>query len=293
VDDARYETFFDQLDQSPGAGDCVQRVRDLQREALLQREGLLDYFADTAAQLGYTFERMDGLERAFEAGVVELEWTYWQYQGLSACSALPIDSSSFADLAGFVDSSNVVWTRSDQEASPFEAYYYQVLTQIGYPSVPFAHLADLLQFDYEAALALLAPAGVTAAYDAEAMRDMADWLASEGERIILIYGAHDPWSAGAMTLGASSDSYSFVAPGASHGARLNDLALEDREQAIALLRAGADAPPALASRRNDGIGTIAPPEWPLRQPPAESLARPPAEPQAEPGPRRVTTRLGL
>ena len=268
VDDARYESFFDQLDQLAGAGDCVQQVRELQRQALLQRDQLIDYFADVATRQGYTFERMQGLARAFEAGVVELEWTYWQYQGLSACSALPTDTS-FADLAGFVDGSNVVWTMSDQQASLFEAYYYQVLTQIGYPSVPSAHLMDLLQFDYEAGLALLAPAGVTTTYDPEAMRDMADWVAGEGERILRIYGAHDPWSAGAMTLGADADSYSFVAPGASHGARIADLAADDRAQAIALLRAWAQAPAAPAGRRDDDTGTVAPPA-----PPTEPVPRP-------------------
>lgn len=246
-DDARYETFFDELDQSLGAGDCVQRVRGLQREALIRRSELMAYFGELAMEMGYTFQRVGGLARAFEMGVVELEWTFWQYQGLRSCNTVPPETATTDLIATFIDVSRVVWTMSDQEGSLFEAYYYQVLTQIGYPSVPYVHLGDLLQFDYEAGLGLLAPVGVTITYDAEAMRDVADWLASQGQRIMLIYGAHDPWFAGAMALGQAIDSYSFVAPDASHGARLGDLTFEDSERAIGLLRAWAEVPGTFAS----------------------------------------------
>jgi hypothetical protein len=247
VDDPRYEPFFDQLDQTLGAGDCVQRVRDLQRQALLRRNELMAYFAEKAMRMGYTFERVGSLARAF-----------WQYQGLNACNTVPPDTIDIEVMAEFIDRSRVVWTMSDQESSLFEAYYYQVLTQIGYPSVPFAHLMELLQFDYEGGLALLAPAGVTATYDPEAMRDVADWLANEGRRIILIYGAHDPWSAGAIALGKSTDSYSFFAPDASHNARLGDLAFEDSERAIEILRSWAEIPAPLAG---GSTGTAAQPTW--------------------------------
>ena len=236
-DDTRYESFFDQLGQADGAGDCVQRVRNLQRQALIRRNELLAYFAAMAMDFGYTFERAGGLEPAFEMGVVELEWTFWQYSGPSSCSTVPPETATIDLIADFIDASRVVWTMSDQEAGLFEAYYYQALTELGYPSVPYAHLADLMQFDYEIGLALLAPDGVTPTYDPEAMRDIADWLASKGERIILIYGARDPWSAGAMVLGDAIDSYSFLAPAASHDARLGDLMTEDSDRVIALLRA--------------------------------------------------------
>jgi hypothetical protein len=235
-DDTRYESFFDQLSQADGAGDCVQRVRNVQRQGLIRRNELLPYFAAMAMDMGYTFERAGGLEPAFEMGVVELEWTFWQYGGPNSCSTVPPETATIDLIADFIDASRVVWAMSDQEAGLFEAYYYQALTEIGYPSVPYAHLADLLLFDYENGLALLAPDGVAATYDPEAMLDVADWLASEGERIILIYGARDPWSAGAMALGNAVDSYSFTAPDASHGARLGDLLPEDSERVIDLLR---------------------------------------------------------
>jgi hypothetical protein len=281
VDDTRYEAFFDQLEQSAGAGECVQRVRDLQREALLRRTELLPYLAESALQMGYTFERVGGLEPAFEIGVVELEWNFWQARGLGSCGVVPPGSASSEVIAEFIDASRVPWTMSDQEVSLFEAYYYQALTQIGYPSVPFAHVADLLQFDYEAGLALLAPAGVTPVYDPAPMRDVADWVASEGERIILIYGAQDPWSAGALTLSKSADAYSFIAPEANHQAGLGDLAFEDTERAIELLRTWAEVPPAaLAGVRARSAGKTTPPAlWPAWQQPGETT--------------RVRPRLGL
>jgi PS-10 peptidase S37 len=269
ADDVRYEAFFDQLGQSVDAGDCVQRVRNLQRQALIRRTELMGYLAEMAMDMGYTFQRAGGLEPAFEMGVVELEWTFWQYQSPSACNTVPPDTATIDLIAEFLDASRVVWTMSDQEAGLFEAYYYQALTQIGYPSVPYAHLGDLLQFDYEGGLALLAPDGVVPTYDAEAMRDVADWLASEGERIILIYGARDPWSAGAMALGNAVDSYSFMAPDASHDAKLGKLTFEDSEQAIALLRAWAEVPGASASHQDPATAALPSQATQMPGPPGE------------------------
>jgi hypothetical protein len=258
VDDTRYEAFFDQLDQSLADTDCVDRVRALQREALLRRDELGAYFAEAAVRSGYTFERTGGLARALEIGVVELEWTFWQYQGVAYCGGVPTPTDSTGTIAGFIEGLGVVWAVSDQEVAVFEPYYYQVLTELGYPSVPFAHLVDLMQFDYEAGLAPLLPAGVAATYDPAPMRDVSDWLSTQGEHLLLVYGAHDPWTAGAMTVDASLDSYVFVAPGTNHGARIDDLASEDNARALDALRAWTGQAGALAVERDTLAGQDAP-----------------------------------
>jgi hypothetical protein len=229
--DPRYEGFFDQLDQALGDDDCVERVRAVQRRALLERVALEEHVTSVAASRGDTFERMGGLPRALETAVVELEWTFWQYMGLSACGLVPGAGATVDQVVDFVDVSGVISSVTDQQIEAFEPYFYQAATEMGYPGVPHEHLADLLQFDYEAASELLLPEGVDApAHDPAPMQDVADWLAGEGERVLFVYGAHDPWTAGRFELGQARDSYLYVAA-TSHGATILDLAEADRQAA--------------------------------------------------------------
>lgn len=92
------------------------------------------------------------------------------------------------------------------------------------------------------------------------MTDVAEWIATEGSRIMLIYGEFDPWTARAIDLGDAEDSDVFVAPRASHSTQLASLTAEDRRMAgevlrdwtgvtVSLVRAlGDDARPTMARR---------------------------------------------
>jgi hypothetical protein len=233
ADDTRYEGFFDGLDASLG-DDCVERVREIQRQALIQRDAMEEYFAGRAASIGYRFERMGGLPRAFETAVVELEWTFWQYSSASACSSVPDATASVEEISAFIEQTEVVWSVSDQHLETFEAYYYQAATEMGYPSIPHAHLDDLLQFDYEASAVLILPdrIGPVPPHDPAPMRDIADWLAREGERIIFIYGAQDPWTAGKVELGEARDSYVYVVPDGNHGTSALELDEAERQRFV-------------------------------------------------------------
>src|SRR5207244_2056215 len=79
------------------------------------------------------------------------------------------------------------------------------------------------------------PAGVPlGAYDnGAAMTDIQSWIASSGTRIMLIYGENDPWRAGAVDLGAATDSFKFVSPGGNHGSSIANLASADQSVALA------------------------------------------------------------
>jgi hypothetical protein len=50
---------------------------------------------------------------------------------------------------------------------------------------------------------------------------------------MLIYGQNDPWTAGAVDLGAASDSFKFIAPAANHGASIAALTDADESAATA------------------------------------------------------------
>jgi len=266
VDDPRYQSFFDDLDQTLG-DECVERVRAVQRRALTERDALEEHFAGQAAELGYRFDRMGGLPRAFETAVIELEWTYWQYDGGFGCSFVPDATASIDDVAAFIEHTEVVWSMEDQHIQTFEPYYYQGATELGSPGLPHEHLADLLQFDYRASFQLIQPDGIgpIPPHDPAPMRDIADWLASEGERFIFVYGEYDPWTAGRFELGEARDSQLYVTSKGNHGALIYNLAEAEQQRVMDTLATWTGRPgQALSVRAVD--------ETPLQAP--RSMQRP-------------------
>lgn len=263
VADSRYERFFD--DVGPDA--CRQQVRDLQREALLRRERLMPLASDYATDAGLSFRRMGGIDRALETGVVELEWGFWQYLGNDFCGNLPDSTADDTTIFGFVTSLDALDAMSDQSIQTYEPYYYQSFTELGYPSVPTAHIADLLQFDYNDGVSALAPQGAVTTFVPAAMQDIADWLASEGERMMFVYGEDDPWTGGAFELGSARDSYLFTAPDGNHGSKIADLRVEDADLARLALEQWTGVVPLPASalpvprraQRVDREGVLQPP----------------------------------
>ena len=228
--DDSYHPFFDTV----GGEACRAALRDFQRELLLRREPLLALMQADGDEQGITFERLGGIEGAFEDAVIEFPWGFWQYGGggTSMCDLVPAPEASDGELYDFfaVVGGSVFFV-SDQVIEIYSPYYFQAETQLGFPSSPRAHIEDLLEAQ-EAPRDYL-PEGVTATYDeGEAMRDIDEWVQGEAERLLFVYGEWDPWYAGAFELGAAVDSFLYVAPELDHGAGIADLAEADRDAAL-------------------------------------------------------------
>jgi hypothetical protein len=192
---------------------------------------------------------------AVEGSIASMEWAFWQYFGVSFCDQVPPPTASDDLLFEFLDAIAPVGDSDDDQVAQFEAYYHQAYAQLGYPDGNATYLDPFLMYtdaDYEAAL----PAGVPAYDGGAAMTDIANYIATEGTRLLFVYGEYDPWTGGQYELGAASDSLKLIQPEGSHGARINRLAASDRAAAYAKISAwtGLDVrPPASEKRAEDGF----------------------------------------
>jgi hypothetical protein len=116
----------------------------------------------------------------------------------------------------------------------YHAYYHQAAAQLGAPAPYEAPLADLLRYPGADIPATFLPAGEVAAFDAAAMPDINNWVASDGERMMFVYGEFDPWSSREFVPSAR-DSHKFTVAGGNHGSSLGQLAEADRAEAMSLL----------------------------------------------------------
>jgi hypothetical protein len=224
--DDSYQPFFDTV----GTDTCRSALEDYQRELLSRRAAMVDRMESFGVANNITFDRSAGAAGAFEDSVVEFSWGFWQYGEATYCDAIPPTSASDAELWQFHEDLGQLDYYGDQEIENYEPYFYQSETELGYPSVPTAHIDDLLETqdldrDY-------LPAGVNATFDPSAMDDIQSWVASSGDRLLFVYGGNDPWTAGAFDLGDASDSFLFVAPGLNHGASIADLTSDDQATAL-------------------------------------------------------------
>lgn len=230
--DPRYIDFVAQ------AGDpaCTQALHETQRELLLRRPAIAEMMAAQATSEGLSYELL-GIDRALESAVVELPFIFWQYFDAGVCDVVPTQDATDTQLWAFLDNINSPTAWSDDSLRLYEPYYWQAATQLGYPATDESDIADLLLHpgldvpkNY-----LAGSAGAEPVFDPAPMLDVADWLASEGRRMLFIYGENDPWSAGAVELGAAEEAYVLVAPEGNHGAWIADLAPDDRALAMQAL----------------------------------------------------------
>ena len=233
VPDMRYPPFL----ASVGTADCHQLTKDLAVEMLKNRRAALEAAAtDQAAMKGYAYTRV-ALPAAVESAVISFEWSFWQYFGVSQCGMLPAVTASDADLFKVLDAVSPPSDSDDEQIGLFDAYYFQAYFQLGYPADgtidylgPYELYSDA---DYNGSLPTAMPA-----YDGgTAMDDIASYVATEGDRLLFVYGQWDPWTGGKFDLGNAGDSLELIQDQGTHNSHLTQLAAADQQAAYAKLEA--------------------------------------------------------
>jgi hypothetical protein len=242
--DERYIPYMDTL----GPAECRQQIRDVATELLATRRSAMLARAQVQAQTNNFLYSRVPLGPAVESAIFNLEWSFWQYYGVTACASVPAKTADDDTLWSFLDDISPVSDNRDARIAQFEAYYYQAYHQLGYPDGGTAYLDPYLQYtddDYLGALPAPLPA-----YDfGAAMMDIDRFVREDGERMLFIYGEWDPWTGGQFDLGRAKDSLRLVQAEGTHGARITRLDAADREAAFAKLEAWTGIEPKLPTMR--------------------------------------------
>jgi hypothetical protein len=232
--DERYNTFLDARPQT-----CRDKLRALQVELLTQAR--FDAMVQRATAEGDDYNFV-AVGPAVEAGITALEFAFWQYQDVSACSDIPATTATNATLWAFLNEVAAPSDNNDDNVIAFAPYYYQAVYELGYPSSTSAHLVGLTRYNGDE-YAGVYPAGVELpTFRGAAMLDVENWVRNEGERLLFIYGEHDPWTA-ARYPAAPTDSLSLTMPAGNHGSGIYGLEPADQAAALAKLEAWTGVPP--------------------------------------------------
>ncbi len=216
-EDPRFVSFL----HAVGTAGCREKIRLFQREVLERRAAMLALVRAHALQRGYAFSVIREAE-AFEYAVLEYPFAFWQY-GSGDCNPVPGASASDQELFDHLVAVSPLSFYADAGYGYYRPLFYQAFTEIGYCTFMFEHLAGLLREVPAPSYRAFAPRGVNMDFRPEVMQAVVPWLRNQGERIIYIYGALDPWTAAALNPAPDLDALQVVQPGANHGVKIRDL----------------------------------------------------------------------
>lgn len=236
----RFFVFLENVGTDPA---CRQNLKTFQNLVLSRRAAMISRMQNEA-----TYTQVLGVDRALEFAVEELPFIFWQYGSQADCASIPTSAATDDAVFKFFDDTISVASYGDEDLTAYLPYYHQCATQLGYPIDDESYLVGLTHPGEDTAAAYI-PSGQGIAvppYDnGAAMEDVQSWIASSGSQLLLIYGQNDPWSAGAVDLGAATDSFKLIVPGGNHGSSIAALPQPDQSTATAAVLRWAGMPAAL------------------------------------------------
>jgi len=225
VEDQR---IYDFLDHVSSARDR-RRIKKFQIMALKYQDRYLPAFREFSEKKHYTYELAGGIEKAYEYCVLEYSFAFWQWgtvpvKKIPGRTANPMEVIRHMNQVagfGYFDDGHIV------EKQPF---FYQALTEMGYYGYDLDEFEPYLQHVENPIFSFTMPEEVEIPFNRELSRQLEDYLTSEADNFIYIYGEYDTWSATAVTSTGHTNSKIFIKARGSHRTRINNLPESQKQE---------------------------------------------------------------
>ncbi|MDG1296618.1 MAG: S28 family serine protease [Saprospiraceae bacterium] len=220
--------IYDFLD-TVGTDECRKKLFDFQIQVLSKRDEILPLlkFYSRGANVEY---KILSLEKAFEFAVLEYPFSFWQW-GYS-CEKIPGPDTDAEVLASYLLNVSGPSFFGDNDIRYYTSHYYQSATEMGYygyETSPFEGYLKALPTDSNP-MALFFPFEMNDPFDGQLLEEINQWLDTEADEFIYIYGAKDTWTASAVPPNDKVDAEWFIMEGKHHGnariANMNEAELE-------------------------------------------------------------------
>lgn len=217
-----------------GTPECRKAIKDYQKRLLKNKKKimpLLKWYAKGGNQK-FTYH---SLEEAFELGVLEYSFSFWQWG--NECSSIPDKTAKLDEmLEHFIDVVGVSFY-SDKMVAYYGPHYYQASTQLGYYGFETKGFRRCLDAVGKNPHASFEPEKIPTRYDGSYNEKAAKWLEKKGDRFIYIYGEIDTWSATAVPPSDKVDAEWFMMKGKHHGnARIANFDLVEKARLVQKLQ---------------------------------------------------------
>lgn len=228
-EDKRIYSFL----KNVGTEECRNDIRAVQERLFKNREAVLSALKWFAKGKGFTFEYM-GLEAAFEYGVLEYPFSFWQSG--QDCSAIPSEDAPLDEVIDYYIGAVGLFLYSDAGVVGYGPHYYQAATEMGYYGFETKPFEKWLKAVGKKPHAAFVPDHLEVPFDDKLIKKLPEWLATKGNQFVYIYGGIDTWSATAVPPSDKVDALWFMMDGRHHGdARIKNMTEEERAKLMSAL----------------------------------------------------------
>jgi hypothetical protein len=225
-DDSACLRFLDTV----GTPAAREALRTAQRRILLSRAEMVARYEAWAAATGDTFRIVGSADQALEIAVLRVPFMFWQRGTADDIATIPGPQATTDELYAWLDDTAGLSLYADNAARHYIPYWYQLGTQMGYGSVPTAHLAGLLRHPGGIEPRNFVPRDIPLRFDSAAMPDIDCWVRRRGSRLLFVNGTQDPSVAEHFRPGGP-DARTLWVPGGNHSVAIADLSPADRASA--------------------------------------------------------------
>jgi hypothetical protein len=213
--------------ETVGDEETRARIRDFQTALFRREDELLPMVKGWADRQKWTVGL--GLAEAYEYGILEYPFAFWQYGSFKA-SDIPAPDAPAAALFQHYQKINTFYFYTDEGQKAFEPFMYQAFTEIGYYNYDVSAFKGVMKTLKSPTNMVLCPKGVNIVFDPTTMDRVYRFLQYEANRVIYVYGELDTWAATQIPLLGRTDAVKIVVKGGHHGAGLRDLSPEQKKQ---------------------------------------------------------------
>ena len=225
LEDRRIYSFLDQV----GTAKERRKIRKFQKMALKHQDLYLPAFKEFSERKGHSYEFAGGLEKAYEYCVLEYSFAYWQW-GYASMSSIPGRNASPDDVIEHMNRVGGFDYFSDKSILELRPFFYQALTEMGYYGYDLEAFRKQLRHVENPIFTFTLSPEMEAVFNPELSHQLKEYVTTDGENFIYIYGEYDTWSATAVSHTGDTNSRIFIKEGGSHRTRINNMPDEQKEE---------------------------------------------------------------
>lgn len=189
-----------------------KRIKDYQIALLKREDEVLNILNADPSKFSM------GVHKAYEYGVLELPFAFWQYG--SNPEGVPSPDAPASELAAEYKKVGPMYYYSDAGIRQFQAFQYQAFTEIGYYNYDITDFKPYLKANPNPTNMDLCPPGTKEkiVYNPQTLAFVFHYLQYEAQNVAFIYGETDAWSATQMQLLGRTNALKMVVKNAYHNA---------------------------------------------------------------------------
>jgi pimeloyl-ACP methyl ester carboxylesterase len=209
------------------AGDAAirKKIKDFQIAMFKRQDEMMPLIKEHAEKRQWTFAM--GLSAAYEYGILEYPYAFWQY-GTNPAD-IPEPNAPAENLAAHYNRVGTLYYYSDQGKNQFEPFLYQAFTEMGYYNYDITDFKPYMKTLKQPSNLVICPDDAKIVYNPATMAFIYNFLQYKANHVVYIYGDLDAWSATQMQLIGRTDAIKIVVLNGHHRTRISSFSPEQKE----------------------------------------------------------------